>query len=141
MPAATYTATPAALTAPVKYRETGVQARTVKYVGSANTVSDIILLMKLPDRTKIVDFYGDINSAETAATFKIGITGNETALGTFTLSAGLEARQGTFTPVTLSLTDGVEPHYGYLYATCSAGSFTTTFTLELTVLTTHEDGP
>lgn len=144
MAIATYTASLAAANAPMLYRETGMQARYIQFVGSANTLSDIVLLMPLPDQTRILDFYGTIKSGEALNIIKLGVTGAETALGTFTASASVtqafNARTLGYRPQVMSLSDDVDPQRGYLYATLSAGSFTTSWTLDLTVYFTNEGG-
>lgn len=145
MAVSTLTATAAARQAPAVYNATGVQSTTVQYTGSGNTLSDIVLLAKLPDQTRIIDWYARLNSSEALATVKLGFTGNETALGTLTTSGSAEtmfdARSLGYQPATMSLSDGQTPHYGYLYATLSAGSFTTSWELDVTILTTHANGP
>ena len=137
MTIATYTSSIAVGGAQANAPHTGVQSVDVKYVGSANTLSDIVLLAKIPDQARIVDFYGNLNSAEALNVIKIGVTGNETALGTHTLSASAQTtfdmRSEIISPFNVSLTDAVEPHTAFVFATPSAGSFTTTWTLELTV--------
>lgn len=144
MAATTYTASQAVASVPVRYYETGVHANSVTYVGSGQSVSDIVRLMKLPQGAKVVDWYANATSAEATLQVKLGLTGaGETALGTITATASTATAFNArnlpgWVPAKVSLSDDVTPYNGYVYATLSAGSFTTTYTLNLTVFWSNE---
>lgn len=142
MAISTLTATAATATAIARYNATGVVERTVKYTYVGGTLSDIILLMKIPDRAVVMQAYGTVSSAEAAVVFKLGITGSEAALGTHTASASattaFDSIVDAIEPVQLSLTDAAEPHVGYLYATTSVGSWSTTVSLAVTIRYTND---
>lgn len=144
MAAATYTASQAVASVPVRYYETGVHVNNVTFIGSGHSVSDIVNLMKLPQGAKVVDWYASAKSAEGLIQVKLGVTGDsETALGTITASAStataFNARTNPlYTPAKVSLSDDRTPYNGFVYATLSSGSFTTSYTLNVTVFWSND---
>ncbi len=109
---------------------------------SARTLSDIVFLAKIPNRAVIVDIWFRGGTAETASTAKFGISNNgtETTFGTLTFSSTgtpvlLQPRTGI--PFEVSISDTDAQAGATLYATISAGTWTTTVTLEFMCTYVH----
>ena len=136
----TLTSTAATSTASVRYQEAGVVERHVRLVTGDVTLSDIILMVKIPDQATITAVYGSGNSPEALSSFKMGITGNgtETTFASLiSLSVGavvaFDSRDELAVPFKLSMTDNAVPHHGFIYLTPSTGTWTTSHTIDLVV--------
>lgn len=104
------------------------------YVASGRTLSDIILLAKIPNGVSVVDYYIKGTSGETASIFKLGIkgTGTETTFGTGTFSTGATVtyRPMTGIPFSVSLSDTDAQAGCDIYMTVSSGSWTTSVSFD-----------
>lgn len=147
---ATFTSSLATGGAPVKADHAGNQGFRVKTAVSAATLSDIILLGKIPNGAIVTNVQGVIGTSNTDSVIKLGWkgknntgAGSETAFGTHTASSTDAVTNFTLTGediggVHISFTDSIGSDYAVLYATCSVGSFTDTFSLDIAV-TYHLD--
>lgn len=113
----------------------GTEVVQGKFTTSGRTLSDIIFLAKVPNHVTIIGWDLQGISAETASTFKLGITGGgtESTFGTFTLAGNALVRFGgmlTGCPFTVSLSDTDAQAGATIYATVSAGSHTTSISFD-----------
>lgn len=98
---------------------------------SGRTLSDIVLLCRIPNGATITDWWFRGTSGETASIFKLGITGSgtETTFGTNTLSvAGPVTKQMRVdkpVPFTVSMSDTDAQLGATVYMTISSGTWTT----------------
>jgi hypothetical protein len=88
----------------------GLNYAVGSYVASGRTLSDIILLCRIPNGATIVDFDVAGTSGETVSVFKLGIksAGTPAALGGGTAGAGTETTFGTG-----SFSTGAKVHFKY----------------------------
>lgn len=145
---ATQTSSLATAGAPVKMNYAGATTLHVHIDASAQTLSDQVLLAKLPNRALVTALRGVFGSSNTASVIKLGWKGqvgasSEAAFGTHT------AAEGNFALVTdniggvlISFTDSIGNNFAYVFATCSVGSFSDTWSLDLTIDYTvdHNEG-
>ena len=149
---ATGTSTLATARAPVKEQHTGTMTVHIGYVGSANTLSDIIYLAKLPQRALVTMVDGIFGSGSNVdSVIKLGWdapnagNGSATAFGTHTSSTTdavtiFDMNLEEISPVLISFTDSIGQAFARLFLTCSAGSFTDTWSIDLTVQYTMDHG-
>ena len=149
---ATATSSLATAGAPVKENPTGTTTVHVKADFSALTLSDILLLAKLPQRALVTQISGIIGTSNADSVIKLGWkapnagNGSETAFGTHTASAtavtAFDMNSELVQPVLISFTDSIGQAYAQLYATCSVGSFSDTFSIDIVVEYTmdHNEG-
>lgn len=150
---ATTTSSLATAGAPVKMNPTGTTTVHIHANFSGNTLSDIALLCKLPQRALVTDITGQFGTSNVDSVIKLGwkapnsSTNNETAFGTHTSSTTDAVTLIDFAaeeelPELISFTDSIGQAYAQLYATCSVGSFTDTWSLNLVVQYTmdHNEG-
>ena len=144
---ATVTASLATSRVSPKRLHAGANVVRVKYTGSANTLSDIVLLAKVPNGAIITDMNGVFFSSNVDSVIKVGWSGADsgsaTAFGTHTASTTDATTNWTLTgedlgPVHISFTDSTGSAAGMIYATCSAGTFSDSFSLDIT-FTYHMD--
>lgn len=107
---------------------------------AAHTLSDIILLCRLPSGCTVIDYYLRGSTGETAAVVRMGATGGGSATTFFTSvtlstnSATLGRRAydslSTYTPTRFSISDTDAQAGVDVYMTCQAGTFTTSFSFD-----------
>lgn len=101
---------------------------------AARTLSDIGFLCKIPNQSVVVDYYVRGTSGETLSSFKLGIDhgGTETTFGTGSLSVGAVVvyRPMTGIPYLVSISDTDAQGGATVYMTVSAGSWTTSISLD-----------
>ena len=149
----TITSTLAAATAPMKQNHIGTTTLHVHVDAFAQTLSDIVLLAKLPQRALVTDISGQFGTSNVDSVIKLGwkapnsSTDNETAFGTHTSSTTdavtlIDFANEELSPTLISFTDSIGQAYAQLYATCSVGSFTDTWSLDLVIQFTmdHPEG-
>lgn len=138
---ATFTSTLATAGVSAKRVHAGANVVRVKYVGAAATLSDIILLAKIPNGAVVNTMNGIFGTGNVDSVIKVGWkslgTTSETAFGTHTSSTTDATTNWTLTgedlgPVHISFTDSLGSDFAMLYATASVGSFTNTFTIDIT---------
>lgn len=103
------------------------------FATSGRTLSDIILLARVPSGVTVCDWYLRGTSGETIATAKLGIKGGgtETSFGTLTFSTGavcLHRAPGLIAavkPIRVSASDTDAQAGVDIYMTVSAGTWTT----------------
>lgn len=142
MAAVTFTSTDG-IAAPVKLNATGVTYATSSYHAAATStlsVSDEVLMMKIPNHVTILDAYLVADSKSTVSgTFKLGINGTDNNIMT-ALSASdggvLLRANSTALPLDVSLTDSTENAWTWLKMTCAAKPTTTSasYSFALTVV-------
>lgn len=150
---ATSTSSLATAGAPVKMNHVGTNTVHIHYHGSAMTLSDIALLCKLPQRALVTDITGQFGTSNVDSVIKLGWkapnagNGSETAFGTHTSSTTdavtlIDFAAEEVVPTLITFTDSIGQAYAQLYATCSVGSFTDTWSLNLVVQYTldHNEG-
>ena len=150
---ATSTSSLATAGAPMKQNHVGTTTVHIHYHGSAMTLSDIALLCKLPQRALVTDITGQFGTSNADSVIKLGwkapnsSTSNETAFGTHTSSSTDAVTLIDFAgeeelPELITFTDSIGLAYAQLYATCSVGSFSDTWSLNLVVQYTmdHNEG-
>lgn len=150
---ATVTSSLATAGAPMKQNHVGTTTLHVHINVSATTLSDIVLLAKLPQRALVTDISGQFGTSNVDSVIKLGwkapnsSTDNEAAFGTHTSSTTDAVTLIDFAgeeelPELISFTDSIGLAYAQLYATCSVGSFTDTWSLNLVVQYTmdHNEG-
>lgn len=150
--ATTWTSSMAQANIQPKYDAVGVQSVHVQYNLAAATLSDIVWLAKVPNGALITSVKGFIGTSNTDSVIKLGwyrasdkagSGASETAFGTWTSTATLATTELDISAkflgaVAISFTDSLGSDFAYIYATCSVGSFTDTFSFDLTV-TYHMD--
>lgn len=120
---------------PIKL-ESGVAAvaGTVQYNGATVSASHIVFLAKVPNGATITDGYIAGTSPNAQDTWKVGITGSETALSAAaTLSATAQRVSFIKCPVKVSLSDSANPQYVTVYLTHNAGTDTATGSLSFKI--------
>ena len=151
---ATVTASLATSGAPVKQNHAGTTSVHVKLNTSGNTLSDIMLLAKIPNRALVTDVRGTLGTSNADTVIKLGWRGdpsgtasNETAFGTHTASGTDVVTNFTMVgedlgPVLVSFTDSIGSGFAFLFATASAGTFSDTVCLDVTMEYTmdHNEG-
>jgi hypothetical protein len=150
---ATQTSSLATAGAPIKVNPTGTTTLHIHFHGSAQTLSDIALLAKLPQRALVTDISGQFGTSNVDSVIKLGwkapnsSTNNETAFGTHTSSTTDAVTLIDFAgeeelPELITFTDSIGQPFAQLFATCSVGSFSDTWSLNLVVQYTmdHNEG-
>jgi hypothetical protein len=142
MAAVTFTSTDG-IAANVKLNQNGVTVATSHYVKaqtSTLSVSDEVLMMKIPNHVTILDAYLVADTKSTVSgTFKLGVAGTDDNIMT-ALSAsdgGVLLRANAVTlPLVVSLTDSTENAWTWLKMTCAAKPTTASasYSFALTVL-------
>jgi hypothetical protein len=142
MAAVTFTSTDG-IAADVKLNQNGVTVATSHYVKaqtSTLSVSDEVLMMKIPNHVTILDAYLVADTKSTVSgTFKLGVAGTDDNIMT-ALSAsdgGVLLRANAVTlPLVVSLTDSTENAWTWLKMTCAAKPTTASasYSFALTVL-------
>lgn len=147
---ATFTTSLAQAGVQPKYNHTGVNASRVAYNLSAATLSDIVLIAKVPNGALITGVKGYFGTSNTDSVIKLGWKrasdgggGSETAFGTYTSSSTANPTEVDMSvkligSVHISFTDTLGSDFAYIYATCSVGTFSDTTSIDLT-LTYHFD--
>ena len=116
--------------------ETGVNAvaGTLQYNGTTVSASHIVFLCKVPNGATIINGYIAGTSSTAGDTWKVGFTGNETALSAAaTLSATAQRVSFISCPVKVSLSDSAVNQYVTVYLTRTAGTATATGSLSYMV--------
>ena len=138
----TLTSSLGAATAPMKRNHIGTTTLHIHANMSAQTLSDITILAKLPQGALVTDISGQFGTSNVDSVIKLGwrapnsSTDNETAFGTHTSSTTdavtlIDFANEELNPTLISFTDSIGQAYAQLYATCSVGSFTDTWSLNL----------
>lgn len=139
----TFTSSLATAGAPVKRNSAGQNAVRVAMAVVGATLSDILLLAKVPNGALITEMKGVIGSGNTDSVIKLGWRrhsdgggGSETAFGTHTVSSTDAVSNFINTTddigaVHISFTDTLGSDYAEIFATCSTGSFTDTFSMDV----------
>lgn len=141
---ATLTSSLATAGASAQETHTGVVERRIHIDAFAQTLSDITLLAKLPQGALVTHLTGMFGTSNVDSVIKLGwkapnsSTDNETAFGTHTSSTTdavtlIDMDVEEITPVLISFTDSIGQAFAQLYATCSVGSFTDTWSLDLVI--------
>jgi len=142
---ATVTASLGTAGAPVKMNHAGTTTVHVKLNTAGNTLSDIMLLAKIPNGALVTDVRGTLGTSNADTVIKLGWKGGiagtasaETAFGTHTASGTDVVTNFTMVsedlgPVLVSFTDTVGSNFAYLFATASVGSFSDTVCLDVTM--------
>jgi len=104
-----------------------------KHTVSANTLSDIIFLCKIPNGAVVTNWHFKGTHGDTGRAFKLGITGgngaSETTFGTITWTSG--AVQGVSgCPFKVSISDTDAQAGATVYMTVSTGTWTTSASFE-----------
>lgn len=147
MAGTTYTSSMAQSGIQPKYDATGVQNVHVAYQSAGHTLSDIIWLAKVPNGALVTMVKGYIGTSNTDSVIKLGwyrasdgagSGASETAFGTWTASntsvnQEVDMSAKFIAAVAISFTDTIGSDYAIIYATNSVGSFTDTFSLDLTI--------
>lgn len=128
-------------TLPPRSIHAGVNVATGSYLldgAQSTTVSDVILMLRVPDRAIIFDGYLMGHNGPTASgnTFKIGTTQDDDALHASISLNSTATRNNllsTQLPFQVSLSDDVEPKWTWVKVTRIAGSSTLTESLRLVV--------
>lgn len=156
MAGTTYTASTAQSGIQPKYDATGAQQVHVAYASAGHTLSDEILLCKIPNGALVTQVKGYIGTSNVDSVIKLGwkrasdgagAGASETAFGTWTASSttvNTEVDLATkfIAAVAISFTDTIGSDYAMVYVTNSVGSFTDTFSLDLTITyyNDHKEG-
>ncbi|KKK78728.1 hypothetical protein LCGC14_2840650 [marine sediment metagenome] len=138
----TQTSSLATAGAPVKENPTGTTTLHIHANFSAQTLSDIALLAKLPQGAVVTHLTGMFGTSNVDSVIKLGwkapnsSTDNETAFGTHTSSTTdavtlIDMDVEEIVPVLITFTDSIGQAFAQVYATCSVGSFTDTWSLDL----------
>lgn len=143
---ATSTSSLATAGAPIKQSHIGTTTLHVHMDNFAQTLSDLVLLAKLPQRALVTNVRGSFGTTSNAdSVIKLGwrapnsSTTSETAFGTHTSSSTDAVTLIDFYPddgpggVLISFTDSIGLAYAQVFATCSVGSFTDTWSLDLEI--------
>jgi hypothetical protein len=133
---ATFTATAASQNPRMVH--TGLNVVTGKVVVNTRTVGDTILMVPIPDDAQIVQLYANIGTANDTATATIGTQESTTQFGSFTGQSAQLQWAPTGVPYNVSLSDGKQPHKTYIVVKPTGGSWTTTATIAVTVMYTHD---
>lgn len=128
-------------TLPPRAIHAGVNVATGSYTldaAQSTTVSDVILMCRVPDRAIIFDGYIMGTNGPTASgnTFKVGTAANDAALHASVSLNSTSQRVGLSAvtlPFQISLSDDVEPKWTWLKVTRIAGSSTLTESIRLVV--------
>lgn len=103
---------------------------------SGRTLSDIILLARVPSGSTIVDWHIRGTSGETASVFKLGIRGGgtETSFGTMTFAgaAAVNFRYINGRPIRVSASDTDAAAGVDIYMTVSSATWTTSISFDFT---------
>jgi hypothetical protein len=111
--ASSATATPRAIHA-------GLNVATATYTlnaAASTTLSDVLLMVKIPDQATIVDGYVVGTNGSAATTFKIGTSADDDALhvaASFSATAQLTRFSAATLPFKVSISDDAEPKWTYV---------------------------
>jgi hypothetical protein len=134
--ASSQTATPRAVHVGANYA-TGTY--TLNAAGST-TVSDVLLMVKVPDQATIVDGYAVGTNGSAGTSFKIGTTADDDALhvtASFSATSQLTRFSAATLPFKVSLSDDAEPKWTWVKMERSANaSGTLTESIRLVVVYT-----
>jgi len=122
---------------PLRLNNTGAPSITYGHIEfSGRTLSDIILLTRIPSGSTVVDWQIRGTSGETASVFKLGIKGGgtETTFGTMTFAgaAAVNFRNINNRPIRVSASDTDAQAGVDVYLTVSSGSWTTSISFDFT---------
>lgn len=126
--------------------ESVVRTHLAGALAASLTLSDIILIAKIPNQATITDFWMAGIVPGDATVFKVGVGGAGATGGTgadddcvsllLTLSGTAAVKrfdQGVQMPYKLSLSDDAEPKWAYLFATLISGTSTATCSIQFVV--------
>lgn len=116
--------------------EVGVNAVAGKlqYNGTTVSASHIVFLAKVPNGATIINGYIAGTSSNAQDTWKVGFTGDESALSAAaTLSATAQRVSFVKCPVKVSLSDSATNQYVTVYLTHNAGTDTATGSLSFLI--------
>ena len=139
---ATITSSLATAGAVAQETHTGTITRHIHIDAFAQTLSDITLLAKLPQGALVTHLTGQFGTSNVDSVIKLGwkapnsSTDNETAFGTHTSSTTdavtlIDLDVEEIGSVLISFTDSIGQAFAQLYATCSEGTFSDTWSLDL----------
>lgn len=126
---------------PIKQNNNGAPSFIYGHVDTgARTLSDIILLGRIPSGATVLDYFLRGSTGETAAVIRMGADGGGTAT-TFITSHTLSVNAATngyraygalstYTPTRFSRSDSDAQDGVNIYATLQAGTFTTSFSFD-----------
>jgi hypothetical protein len=104
---------------------------------ASTTLSDVRLMVKIPDRAWIVNGYVTGTNGGVGALYKVGTQQDDDCCTTATSSLSVTAVRSLFNstqlPFQVSLSDDVEPKYTWLTVTAVSGSSTLTESLKVFV--------
>ena len=126
------TFTASSQTATPRVLHTGVIPATATFTLNAaqsTTLSDVILLVKIPDRAWIVNGYITGTNGAAAQTLKVGTAADDdccTAIASFSATAQRNLFNNAVLPFQVSLSDDAEPKWTWLKAERVVGSATLT---------------
>lgn len=103
-----------------------------------HTLSDIILMLPIPNDAQIVQLYAEIGTGETIATAAIGTQESPNQFGSFTGKSGVIQWASVGLPYNVSLTDGKTPLKTHITVKAAAGTWSTSATIRVTCFYTHE---
>lgn len=133
MAVTTVTSTQAVASVEPRLVHAGLNVSNVRYV-HAGTVGDIVLMCKIPTGSDIVGVYGKIVTAETAANATVGVQGAVTQFGSLgAVPATVFSSKGA-AKYRVSVSDDAVNRFEYVVVSPSSGSWTTSATIDLTVL-------
>lgn len=131
---ATTTVTASGATQAPRLVHAGLNAASVTYVASSRTIGDTILAIKIPTGIDVVGVYGRIGTAETAANATVGIQGSNTLFGSLASGASPVFSANGSQKTRVSISDDAMPRETHITVAPSSGSWTTSATIDLTVL-------
>ncbi len=122
---------------PMRLNNTGAPSVTYGHIEfAARTLSDIILLTRIPSGATVVDWQIRGTANETASVFKLGIKGGgtETTFGTMTFAgnAPVNFRNINNRPIRVSASDTDAQAGVDVYLTVSSGSWTASISFDFT---------
>lgn len=104
--------------------------------GVTASVSDTILLVKVPNGATIIDGYLTGTTGSDSLIFEVGVAGTDNNLAaglTLSATAQLARFNAGGLPVKVSLSDDAVPQWAWVFATVASGSATATASINLVV--------
>lgn len=104
--------------------------------GTTLSTSDIILCMKIPTGTWVVDGMISGTAGGGALNLKVGLgstDNNLLSLGTLSATAQVKRFDGGNLPIKVSVSDDASTRYQYVFITQNGGSLTATHSVQVTV--------
>lgn len=104
--------------------------------GTTISTSDIVLCMKIPTGTWVLDGYISGTAGSGASNLKVGLgstDNNLLSLGTLSATAGIKRFDGGTLPIKVSVSDDATTRYQYVFITHNGGSLTATHSIQVVV--------